>query len=76
MLPHDAVHDNSMFSIEIMATFKEIKSHLEQSYDKQNVTHMVISLHSYEIHETRQKLISWISYEMTTRVRSSMKVCK
>ena len=42
----DAVHDNVMFSIEIMSTFKAIKSHLKPSYDKQNLTLMVIS---YEI---------------------------
>ena len=32
-----------MFSIQIMATFKAIKSHLKQSYDKQNLKVMVIS---------------------------------
>ena len=37
-----------------MTTFKAIKSHLKQLYDKQNLTLVVIS------------------YEMTTRVRSSM----
>ena len=27
---------------------------------------------SYEIYETRRRLVSYISYEMTTRVRSSL----
>ena len=51
---HDVVRDNVMFSIEIMSSFKAIKPHLKQSYDKQNLTLVVIS------------------YEMTTRVRSSI----
>ena len=55
-----------MFSIEIMSTFKAIKPNLKQSYDKQNLTLVVIS---YEIYETRRRLVS---YEMTTHVRSSM----
>ena len=38
-----------------MSTFKAIKSHLKQSYDKQNLTLMIIA---YEIYETRQRLIS------------------
>ena len=45
------------FSIEIMSIFQAIKSHLKQSYDKQNLTLVVIS---------------YISYEMTTSVRSSI----
>ena len=40
-----------------MSTFKAIQLTLKQSYDKQNLTHVVIS---YEI------------YEMTTSVRSSI----
>ena len=58
-----------MFSIEIMSTFKAIKPNLKESYDKQNLTLVVIS---YEIYETRRRLVSYISYEMTTRVRSSI----
>ena len=51
---------------EIMSTFQAIKFHLKQSYDKQNLTLVVIS------YETRQRLVSWISYEITTNVRSSI----
>ena len=57
-----------MFSIAIMSTLKAIKSHFKQSYDKQNLILVAIS---YEIYETRQGLVSYISYEMTTRVRAS-----
>ena len=46
-----------------------IKILFKGSYDKQNLTLMVIS---YEIYETRRRLVSYISYEMTTRVRSSI----
>ena len=42
---------------------------LKQAYDKQNLTLVVIS---YEIYETRQRLVSYTSYEMTTHVRSSI----
>ena len=54
-----------------MSTFKAIKCHLKASYDKQNLTLVFIS---YEIYETRRRLVSLISYEMTTRVRSSVYV--
>ena len=64
-----AVRDSILFSNEKMSTFKVIKFHLKQSYDKQNLTLMVIS---YEIYETHQRLISLISYKMTTHVRSSI----
>ena len=64
-----AVRDSILFSIEKMSTFKAIKFHLKQSYDKQNLTLMVIS---YEIYETHLRLISLISYKMTTYVRSSI----
>ena len=43
------------FLIEIMFTLKAIKSHFKGSYDKLNLTLMVIS---YEIYETRQRLVS------------------
>ena len=52
---HDAVRDNVMFSFEIISSFKAIKPHLKQSYDKQNLTLVVIS---YEIYETRRRLVS------------------
>ena len=42
----DNVHVNNAFLIEIMFTLKVIKSHFKESYDKQNLTFMVIS---YEI---------------------------
>ena len=60
-----------MFSTEINVhlPFKAIKSHFNQSYDKQNLKLVVISC---EIYETHQRLILKISYEMTTRVRSSI----
>ena len=54
------------FLIEFMLIFKAIKSYFKGSYDKQNLTDVVIS---YEIYETRRRLVS---YEMTTRVRSSI----
>ena len=57
-----------------MSTFKAIKFHLKLSHDKQNLTLIVIS---YEIYETRRRLVSKISYELTTRVRSSVyAICK
>ena len=58
-----------MFSVEIMSSFKAIKTHLKLLYDKQNLTLVVIS---YEIYETRRRLVSYISYEMTTSVRCSI----
>ena len=54
---------------EIMLIFWAIKSNFKGSYDKQNLTLVVIS---YEIYETHRKLVFLILYEMTTRVRSSM----
>ena len=59
------------FVIEILLILKAIKSHFKGLYHKQNLTHVVIS---YEIYETRQRLVSLISYEITTRVRSSMHI--
>ena len=53
------------FLNEIMFILKVLKFRLKGGpYDKQNLTLVVIS---YEIYETRQRLIS---YEMTTHVRS------
>ena len=49
------VRDNISFSIEIMSTLKTIKSSLKRSYDTQNL--MLVAI-SYEIYETRQRLIS------------------
>ena len=63
------VHVNNHFLEEIILLLKAIKSHFKGSYDKQNLTLVVIS---YEIYETRPRLVSQISYEMTTRVRSSI----
>ena len=54
------------FLLEIIITLKAIKSHLKRSYDKQNLTLVVIS---YEIYETRRRLVSYISYEMTSKAR-------
>ena len=57
------------FLLEILTILKAIKSDFEGSYDKQNLTLVVIS---YEIYETRRRLVSYISYKMTTCVRSSI----
>ena len=38
MYRHNDVRDNVTFSIEIMSTLKTIKSSLNWSYDKQNLT--------------------------------------
>ena len=57
------------FLLEVLPILKAIKSHFKGSYDKQNLTLVAIS---YEIYETRRMLVSLISYEMTTRVRSSI----
>ena len=54
MYRHNDVRDNVAFT-EIMFTLKAIKFNLKRSYDKQNLTLVVIS---YEIYETRQKLVS------------------
>ena len=43
------------FLIEIMLILKTIKSHFSGSYDKQNLTRVVISS---EIYETRRRLVS------------------
>ena len=50
------------FLLEILSVLKAIKFSSEGSYDKQNLTVMVIS---YEIYET-SRLVSSLSYEMTT----------
>ena len=60
-----AVH----FLGEILSILKGKKSNFKGSYDKRNLTPKVIS---YEIYETYQRLVSYISYEMITRVRSCM----
>ena len=67
----DNVRVNNAFSFEIMFILKAIKSCFKGSYDEQNLTLVVIS---YEIYETHQRLVSYISYEMATRVRSSIYV--
>ena len=40
---HDDVRDNNAFFVGIMFTLMAIKSSFERSYDKQNITLMVIS---------------------------------
>ena len=47
------------FLAEIMFILKAIKFHFKGSNDKQNLTLVVIS---YEIYETRRRLVSLISY--------------
>ena len=59
------------FVIEIMLILKVTKFHFNGSYDKQNLTFLAIS---YEIYETCQRLVSKISYAMTTRVSSSISI--
>ena len=54
------------FLFEIKFIFKAIKYHFKGSYDTQNLSLVIIS---YPVYETHQRLVS---YEMTTRVRSSM----
>ena len=51
----DNVRVNNAFLIEITIVLKAIKSHFKGSYDKQNLTLVVIS---YEIYETRRRLVS------------------
>ena len=60
-----------LFHIEMKLSLKAIKSHFKESYDKKNLTLVLIS---YEIYETRRRLVSKISYEMTTRVGSSISI--
>ena len=52
-----------------MFSLKAIKFRFKGSYDKQSLTLVVIS---YEISETRRRLVSKISFEMISRERSSM----
>ena len=62
----DNVRVSNAFLIEIMIVSKAIKFYFKVSYDKQNLILVVIS---YEMYDTRCRLIS---YEMTTRLRSSI----
>ena len=55
MQRHNDIRDNVAFSIEIMFTLKDVKFNFKWSYDKQNLTFVVIS---YEIYETRLRLVS------------------
>ena len=57
MWRHNEVRDKVLFSAEIMSTLKTIKSSFKRSYDKQNLTFVVIS---YEIYETRARFINFI----------------
>ena len=63
----DNVCVNNAFPLGNNVYFERIESHFKGSYDKQHRTLVVIS---YEIYETRQRLVSYILFEMTTRVRS------
>ena len=54
MSRHNDVRDNVAFSIEIMLTLKVIKFNLKRSYDKQNLTLVVISKARF-INETRHE---------------------
>ena len=51
------------FRTEIIISFKAKKIHFKGSYDKENLTLVVIS---YEIFKTRQRLVSLFSYERIT----------
>ena len=53
---HDDIRDNNAFFVEIISTLKAINSSSERSYDKQNITRVVIS---YEIYQTSILLHSW-----------------
>ena len=55
MYRYDYVRDNNAFSIDILSTLEAMKFNLNRSYDKQNLTLVVIS---YEIYETRRRLVS------------------
>ena len=61
------------FVNEKLFILKAIKFNFKRSYDKQNLTLVVIS---YETYETRQRLVSYISYQMSTRVRFSIYIKK
>ena len=51
----DNVRVNNAFLFVIMIPLKPLKSHFQGSYDKQNLTLVVISS---EIYETRRRLVS------------------
>ena len=51
---HDDVRDNNAFFVEILSSLKAIKSSFERSYDKQDITLVVIS---YEIYQTCRRLV-------------------
>ena len=65
------ITDNNAISYRNNVHFEGDKIHFKGSQDKQNLTLVVIS---YEIYETCQMLISYISYEINMSVRSSMSV--
>ena len=50
----DNVHVNNEFLIEIMIILKAIKSHFKGSYDKKNLTLVIIS---YEIYKSCLRLV-------------------
>ena len=51
----DNVRVGTVFSHELMFILHAIESHFSGSYDKQNLTLVVIS---YKIYETRRRLVS------------------
>ena len=59
------------FSLKKMFTLKAIKGHFERSYDKQNITLVVISYEIYHI-TTRVGLFDKFHVKMRSRVISSM----
>ena len=65
----DNVRVDNAFSSGNIVQFEGDKINFKESYDKQNLSLVVIS---YEIYETRRRLVSYISYEMMIRVRSSI----
>ena len=66
----DNVRFNMRFLIEIMFILKAIKSHFSGSYDKQNLTLVVISYENLK--KLSRRLVSLISYEMAIRVGFTM----
>ena len=64
---HFQQHDNNAFSVEIMSTSKPIKGPFERSYDKQNITLMVISYVISSIYAIM--LIENLSELITTTVK-------
>ena len=51
--------------------FEGTKSPFNESYNKQDITRVVIS---YDIYETHRRLVSLSPYEMTTRERTFIQI--